>query len=474
MNRFLRLYSGLMLAVSALFIFTQCDDNTGEVGSGIIPEQDIITAKTDTYHAQSRTILANDSILANTSDVYLGKYTDGESGTVFSSSFISQFGCTDDFEFPLEGVIGDSAKYTKLRLYFEEYYGDSLNAMKCEVYELDNTLVEGVPYYTNLTPEEFYTEGKAPLATKVFNAIDFTVHDTILNSENYSRHIEITLPNTIGNKFIEKFYEKDEEGNNTGKRYFANSEIFINEIFKGVYVKCSHGDGTVLKIYRSRIDVGFDRYIKSSSGELDSIQSLSAPFYSGKEVLQANKFNNNDLKPLADETGHTYIKSPAGLFTEITLPVIDIVENSDTINSAKIVFTRYNSNSVNGEKAHNTILLVRKKEMYRFFLKNDLPDNNRSYLTSYSSSNNEYVFSNISNIFKALYKEYTEGTAADNDWEAKNPDWNKVVLIPVVTTKDSNGNVVKISHDLSICSMKLRGGDEYKIPIEVVTSKFMD
>ena len=466
MNRFHRLYSGLAFAAATFLVFTQCDDSTGEIGSGIIPEQDIITAETNTYYAQSRTILANDSILANTSDVYLGKYTDAETGTVFCSSFVSQFGCTDDFEFPEEGVIGDSAKYTKVRLYFDEYYGDSLNAMKCEVYGLENTLIEGVPYYTNFSPEELYDSNKEPLATKVFNAVDYTLHDTILNG-TYTKHIEIPLPNSIGNRFIEKFYETD------GKKYFANSEIFINEVFKGIYVKCSHGDGTVFKIYRSRLDVGFDRYIKSSSGELDSVQSLSAPFYSGKEVLQANKFDNNDLKPLLDETGHTYIKSPAGLFTEVTLPVIDVIENSDTINSAKIEFTRYNEEN-NGSKAHNVILMLRKKDMYRFFLKNELANNNTSYLTSYSSSDNKYVFDNISNIFKTLYKEYVDGIESDSEWTTKNPDWDKVVLIPVQTTKDGNGNVVKIVHDLSISSMRLRGGDQYKIPIEVVTSKFMD
>ena len=116
------------------------------------------------------------------------------------------------------------------------------------------------------------------------------------------------MPNSIGNRFISKFYETDADGKNIGKAHFANSEAFINDVFKGVYVKCTHGDGTVLRIYRTRLDVGFKRYIASSSGEKDSIQALSAPFYSGKEVLQANKFDNNDLKPLVDEKEHTYIK----------------------------------------------------------------------------------------------------------------------------------------------------------------------
>ena len=469
-----RIFSCFLLAIATLLTFTQCDDNTGSIGGSLVPENDIITAETKTFYATSNTIMANDSILANTSDVYLGMYTDEESGTVFSSSFVTQFGCTEDFEFPMEGVVDDSASYTKLRLYFNEYYGDSLNAMRCEVYELDNTLQEGVPYYTNFDPEELYDVEKKPLAAKTFNVIDYNVHDTILNSDNYARHIEIALPNSIGNRINSKFYEKDAEGNIIGKKYFANSEVFINDIFKGIYVKCVQGDGTILKIYRARIDVGFKRLIKSSSGALDSIQALSAPFYSGKEVLQTNKFDNNDLKPLLDEKEYTYIKTPAGLFTEVKLPICELVENCDTINSAKMVFTRYNEESGSLNSAHGTLLMVRKADMYKFFLKNKLNDGETSYLTSFVNSNNEYVFSNIANLFKHCYKEYTEGVQKDSDWETKNPDWDKVVLIPVTTTEDSNGSVVKILHDISISSMRLRGGTEYEIPIEVVTSKFKE
>lgn len=467
----------LLLAAITLLGFVQCDDNTGTLGGSTIPEKDKIIARTDTLFATSKTIMVNDSILANSSDTYLGQYTDKESGVIFNSSFITQFGCTENFEFPEEGVIGDTATYTTLRLFFEQFYGDSLNSMTCEIYELDNSLVEGTPYYTNLSPEEFYDEGKAPLARKTFNAVDYSKHDTLLNSENYSRHIEITLPNSIGNKFISKFYEKDAEGNNIGKSYFANAEVFINEMFKGIYVKCTHGDGTVLKIYRARLDVGFRRYIKSSSGEIDSIQPLSAPFYSGKEVLQSNKFSTKGLDKLAAEQEHTYIKTPAGLFTEVTLPVMDVIEimeKGDTINSAKISFTRYNQEESLSSTPHSTLLMVRKPEMHRFFLKYELANSQSSFLTSFTSSNNEYTFSDISNIFRLCYKEYTEGIETDPDWESNNPDWNKVVLIPVTTTEDANGSIVKITHDIGIGSVKLRGGTSYQIPMQVITSKFND
>lgn len=455
-----------MLALTAILLFTQCDDTTNTLGNSVIADQDIITARTDTSYAISSTIMVNDSILANTSDVYLGKYTNSTDNTTLSSSFITQFGCTESFEFPEEGVVGDSATYTILRLYIDNYYGDSLNAMRCEVHALDKVLDEGTPYYTNFTPEDFYNTGVKPLASKVFNVIDFTEPDSILEGE-YTKRIDIPLPNSIGNSFIEKFYETTPDGKRIGKEYFANSEAFINNIFKGIYVKCTQGDGTLVKIFRSRLDIGFNRLIKGSSGEMDSIQSLSAPFYSGKEVMQVNKFVNINIDALAKEDGHTYIKTPAGLFTEVTLPVVDIIENCDTINSAKMSFEKYNDAI---GTPHSTILMVKKSEMHRFFLKNELQDNKTSYLANLSD--NKYTFENISAMLKFLYKEYEEGTALDSNWEANNPDWNKVVLIPVKTTSDSYGNILKIVHDINLASIKLRGGEAYRIPIQIVTSKF--
>lgn len=468
MKRF-SVFSSIAIILS---IMCGCDDNTGYIGGTIVPSKDLIETSTDICNASSRTIMVDNAILANTNDVYLGQYTDEESGTIFNSSFITQFACSEDFIFP-EKVIGNCAKYTTLRLYFDEYFGDSLNTMKCEIYELDNILVEGKPYYTNITPEDFYDESKEPLATKTFNVIDFTKHDTILNGD-YSKHIEIPLPNSLGDKFIHGFYKTDSNGDSIGRTYFANSEAFINNIFKGIYVKCSHGDGTVIKIYRARLDIGFERYIKSSTGKLDSVQTLSAPFYSTKEVLQANKFDNKGLEKLAEETAHTYIKTPAGLFTEVTLPVLETIKGDAINNSAKIIFTRYNEDSGNFNTPPSALLMVRKSEMNRFFLKNELTDGKTSFLTSFDSSNNQYTFGNIANLLRACYDEYTEGTKNDPEWIEKNPDWDKVVLIPVKTTEDSNGYVVKITHDTDIRSIRLRGGENYEIPIEIVSSKFND
>ena len=51
------------------------------------------------------------------------------------------------------------------------------------------------------------------------------------------------------------------------------------------------------------------------------------------------------------------------------------------------------------------------------------------------------------------------------------PDWDKVMLIPVNTIKDSKNNIVNFRHDLNLNSTRLVGGTD-KIEIKVISSAF--
>lgn len=471
-------------AIITLIVFAACDDNTDTIGSSVIPESDTISIITKTFEATTKSVVAKDSILANTNRVYLGRYTDPESNTITTSDFVAQFNCVENYGFP-SNVAGDSVVKIELKLFYSSFYGDSLNTMQCEVYELDNTLLEGVPYYTNINPEEFYDTAKEPLAKQTYCAVDITIPDSVKLNDDYTPSVTIPLPKNLGNRFIKKYLEVDEKGDSIGKLNFANSEEFINNVFKGVYVKSTQGDGTVINISMARLNVYFQFYTTGTSGKLDSLVSGIATFSSTREVLQVNKFSNivaeghpnNSFEEFIDQqTDYTYLKTPAGVFTEVTLPIKEIAESCDTLNAVKIVFTRYNDKSEYNKpySIPYNLLMVRKADMYSFFLKNKVSDKNTSYISSYNSSSNEYAFNNIAKLIKHCSNEYMQGIEADAAWEEKNPDWNKVMLIPVSTSTDNMGNVISVTHNLGLTNTKLRGGSKDKIKVSVVTSKFED
>ena len=92
---------------------------------------------------------------------------------------------------------------------------------------------------------------------------------------------------------------------------------------------------------------------------------------------------------MAAETQHTYLKTPAGLFTEVTLPVAEMKQSheGDSLLSAKLTLQRINNQSSDYRMlpAPQTLLMVQKDSLYRFFENNGVPDNIMSYITGFNN-----------------------------------------------------------------------------------------
>lgn len=434
--------------LTLLLCLTSCDDNTGALGSSVIPDHDVISVDTATYWATTRSI-AVDSVLGKTSKVYLGRFTDPQTKSVFEADFIAQFNCEEGgYVFP-DIIPGDSAVEAELCLFFTTYFGDPENTMTAEVYELTETLKEGERYYTDLDPTQFYNTEDKPLATKVYTAADYTLEDSELNDPEHYAKVNIPLPREIGTRMIQQYREN--------KDWFANASNFIENVCKGYYVKIAGGDGTVLYIDQAALNVHFQ------DSKSDSI--FVTQFAGTEEVLQANCFNTKKetLLPLIENQSWTYLKTPAGIFTEVELPIDSIVASNDSINSAKIIFDCYNDSYDTDYKfgTPQTLLMVHKDDMHTFFEKNKLTDNISSFYTVYNSNYNRYEYSNIARLI----------TYCDSKRDESPENWNKVVLIPVTTITDSNNSIVNFRHDFSLNSVRLVGGKD-KIKIRVITSQF--
>lgn len=454
--------------VLLLFIVFGCDDNTGSLGGEMMPDEDNISVKTNILDVTTQSILA-DSIYARTSTAYLGKYTDPDFGA-FEADFLTQFNCTDnlkieDVSVPDSVLVTDWTTY--LYIYYSQngFYGDSLATNKLSVYELnkDLGLDKNEYYYTAIKPDNYYDSQTGYLASRIYSIKDLSIADSAWNAGS-GIIMKIPLPQSLTDKILTSNKEHPE--------YYENSETFINNVFKGIYVKHDMGEGSILYIDEIALVVLKEYYKTRENGSIikDSTLKIGATFDATKEVIQANRFQNDErLKELVAQKQQTYLKTPAGIFTEATLPMNEIVAGEyakDTINSVQLSFTAYNEVGSNNTPYKmpkpERILMVRKKDMYSFFEKNQLADNITSY-TATLGSNNIYKFGNINNLINTCVNEKREEEKTDPDWESKNPDWNKVVLIPIsVTTTTSNSatTIVDINHDLRLTSAKLLGGPE--------------
>ncbi|MCD8237589.1 MAG: DUF4270 domain-containing protein [Prevotellaceae bacterium] len=453
----MNLKSVIAVFVSCVMLIS-CDDTTDSLGIDMMPPTDLVTKHFATYGVSTESYSVGDSVLARSSMSYLGRFTDPETGTIVKSDFLAQFYCNEGFAFP-STVVDDKITKTELRLYIDNFIGDSLASFKLSVYPLTKVMDSEDDYYTNIDPAQYCNLEEEPIAVKWFTIADNTISDEDRWSSGYYNNINIPLPESVGQAIYDE-YRKNPD-------VFRNTETWINSglpCSKGFYFKIESGDGAMAYIDIAR----FNLYFKYHDEDYKKDTLGVCQFASTEEVVQATRFENLNLDVLLDDKEATYLKSPAGIFTLVTLPT-DEINFNDTINSARLIFTRYNDKVESNFKLGipQKVLLVRLDDYINgYFEKYSLADNKTSYLTSFNSSTNTYEFSNISLLLTQCLQEKKNGTATEN--------WNKALLIPVEATYESGSTsaLVKLSHDFSMGSAKLVGGADDKVTLEVIYSSF--
>lgn len=471
-----------LIALATLLI-AGCDDNTSTMG---IPSKDEeVFPSYGTFLAYTHSE-AMDSVLGNSTSSYLGSIDDPETGTRIRADFAAQFHTFENYSFPKFDLMfpDDGVKRTtdsircdsvEVRLYFSNYYGAKNAPLKLEVYPLDknNVLQEEEDYYTDTDLDQFVLPGSEPIATKVFTTEDYNLADAERNSATHADNVRIMLPDTVGSLIMRAYYDHPE--------YFKDSYTFIRKVLPGFLFKIRSGNGSMLSVDVSTLNIYFNFYDKVKR---DSTCSALARFAATPEVIQSTQFSNDDMQSLVEEDDCTYLKTPAGIMTVAQLPINEIYQNheTDSVSRAQLTFTRLNNTKPSTQSLGipQSLLLVRKADATSFFKKRSVADSKTSYTTSYSSTYNTYTFNNICRLISLCRKEKLAGMKAENlteqEWEQKHPDWNKVVLIPVniSTATDTYGEThqVSVTHDMSMNSIRLQGGANTPIKMQVIYSRF--
>lgn len=486
-----RSLAALLLLIT---ILTACDDTTESIGASLTDNMDHLQITTDTFSITTRSIVA-DSVLSRNTTGYLGKIKDPETGAYITGDFMMQFNTLEDYFFPTKDSIESKDELgnvyvdsCEIRLYYDDFYGDSLAAMKLSVYELAKPYEEGQNYYSNYDPfEQGYIREDGIVKSKMYALTNMGLSDSLRKSSSYSPNIRIPLndPYTdkdgktyknYGTYILQKYYENPE--------MTKNSYNFIHQICPGFYVKIQEGLGSMATIYNSQLNLYFryrSKYTRDNTTK-DTTYVGTTTFAGTEEVLQHTHITNDKqtISTLAADNSCSYLKTPAGIFTEMTLPVDEIVYNheNDTLNTAKITLSRINNNT-HGDytlSTPSTLLIVEKDSMYTFFESSKIADNKLTYLSTFA--NNGYTFNNISGLIRHMAEAKEKGLQSNPNWLALHPDWNKVVLVPVSTeyvTVGQNQVLAKVSHDMSMTSTRLVGGSanpNQPIRISVIYSKF--
>ena len=449
----------LTVLVIAALTFAACDDTTEGIGGSITNKIDNINISNSAFNVTTKSIVA-DSVLSRNNTGLIGKMKDPQTGNYVKGDYMTQLSVLPTFSVDTLDYIKQAnngsieADSCYLLVSYNASYGDTIAPMKVTAYEMTRPMSEDKEYYSNY---DAFKEGWVSE-----------------NNQHWSSNYNLSNTSDVKNFkiYLNKKYKKDGKTyKNYGSyimqtyaehpEYFKTNFKFLHNVCPGFYIKNVGGTGNMAKIWNTELIFYWTR--KKTINKDSTAVSIGYNRFDGtEEVLQLNKIENDteNLKKLASQEDWTYLKSPAGIFTEVTLPIDDIMKGheKDTLNTATISFPRLNNE--NEDNPYNfatpsTILMVQKDSLQSFFEKSKLADSRTSYTASYSSTGtykNAYTFQNIANLVSAMYKN-----------KGKGENWNKVVLVPVnvITTTQGYTTVIsKINHDMSLASTRLIVGTD--------------
>lgn len=453
----------LTVLVIAALTFAACDDTTEGIGGSITNKIDNINISNSAFNVTTKSIVAG-AVLSRNNTGLIGKMKDPETGNYVKGDYMTQLSVLPTFSVDTLDYIKQAnggsieADSCYLLVSYNASYGDTIAPMKVTAYEMTKPMAEDQEYYSD------------------YDAFKAEAGWVSENNPHWSSNYNLSNTSDVKNFkiYLNKKYEKDGKTyKNYGSyimqtyaehpEYFKTNFKFLHNVCPGFYIKNVGGTGNMAKIWNTELIFYWTRH-KTINKDSTAVSIGYNRFDGTEEVLQLNKIENDteNLKKLAskDQEKCTYLKSPAGIFTEVTLPIEDIMKGheKDTLNTATISFPRLNNE--NEDNPYNfatpsTILMVQKDSLQSFFEKSKLADSRTSYTASYSSTGtykNAYTFQNIANLVSAMYKN-----------KGKGKNWNKVVLVPVnvITTTQGYTTVIsKINHDMSLASTRLIVGTD--------------
>lgn len=477
--KFIKLTAFLLAA----FSMVACDDTTDTLGSSITNKVDNLTITDATYNVETQSLVAR-PVLSKSNNGIIGRVKDPETGTYLTADYMTQM-------VPLSTFSVDTLQYIKdanngelradscyLLVSYQSTYGDSLAPMKVTAYEMSKPMTEDKNYLTDFDPiAEGYIAENGYHNSATYSLSKATGNFKIYLNKPYTKD-GVTYDN-YGTYMLKTFVEHPE--------YFKSNYQFLKNVCPGFYIKHEGGIGNVADVWNTEVQFYWSRQktIKASDGVTDSIaKGYGFNRIDGtEEALQTNHIVNDaaSIASLAADPSCTYLKSPAGIFTEVTLPVEEILRDheNDTLNTASVTFPRINNTETDNQYTFDTpsyVLMIPKDSIDSFFENGDVVNNRNSFYASYSSSTtNGYTFSNISNLITAMSKK-----------KGSSENWNKAVLIPITvsTVVENNSTMIsKMTHNMSLTSTRLvKGTNETTsdgkpaspIQIKVIYSKFKD
>lgn len=420
------------LLVGVCLLLVSCEDRSNTLGVGMMPDYTQFKSFDTTFDLSYRTISADmkgsgssasgtqyNRMYVSSNYGYIGRIPNQEFGGI-ETEYLTQMYCPQGFLFrdqPVDNRI-DSAFLT---LYYDGYSGYGKDLVEVAAYRLDKPL-PGNSKYSLESISDYYTRGESKeLGRASFMAVTGTPH------EGKGTWVRIPIAREIG----QDFYDKSVAGSEVFR-----SQAAFDQYFPGVYFRVSAGTGSVIRVVRTALTFCYrkEQMLKRrSTGKVDSLAYVPAiqELSHTNEVPQLSRFANMGLSELmAPGSDYAYVKSPAGVLAEITIPTREIKKKLDeapkgsvrVLASAPFAISGENRQLSEYQLVYPTSLVLMPRDSVAHFFESELTDADSPFTTYVSrqaiQGSSTYTFGNIS----ALISKHIE----------KKPDEDlRVVVVPV-------------------------------------------
>ena len=460
-------------AVACLVILSACDDKNNSLGWGQMPEYSKLEGAAQEFGLQWRTVSADmksedgtqstsqNNIFVSSNDGYIGSIPNQEYGSV-KCEYLTQFYCPRGFEFfekPLDNKI-DSAF---IHIYYSSFTGDSIAPMEISAYRLKKPLT-----FSKLS----VSDAKEYVSDELIGKNTYYAgrgHGVLANDQKTK---VISIP--ISREFGQKVYDMTLKGD----KAFSSQEAF-DQFFPGIYIKNSAGAGSVLRVQRTALSFFFSRRdtVMNSRGVKDSVILVPRmqQLIHTAEVPQLALFQNKGLEKLLESNAeYAYIKSPAGVVSELTIPTVAIKKYLDSapeglkrdIASIPLILNGESQGTGTYDLGLPDNILILPKDSVASFFSKEMTEANSPFTTflsqKSSTGSTTYNFGNITSLVK---RQLVEAPTQDL----------KVWVIPVYRTVSSNtvsggsqGSTTSISNLVLPSAVKFNKKNESNAKINVI------
>lgn len=448
----------LALALVLALVSTSCNDELSSIGEIVQPGSDRVESRLHHLKFTAKTVRL-DSIYSTSTAGLLGEISDPVYGD-FKGEFIAQLRFAPGFKFPhipKEGKI-DSVD---LLLRYYNYVGDRTAPLKVSIYEVERGF-KGLPF--SQPSLDKYRKPELLLSSDFVSLARNTVY-----AQDTVSFLRLKVNKEIGQRIYDLSKSKPQ--------VFESQEAFNEGVLGGLLLTSSTGSGCVVEARSLTMAIHYT--YKRDKGK-DTTAMVQ--FINTRQTPQANGFTSSSMETLlAPNADYTYIKSPAGVVTELELSTSELekvfqgrgplnIGTSWLLADASISFPVKNPEDMRlNPPAY--MMLMPKDSVSTFFRSGETERSQAAtaYLSSrYSIRSTAYSFSNISRLLMEHLRLHARYDAQSKSWSVAHP--LVLHLVPVSRT-EARDATTGLSEHLAPTFVRL-SKKEKQLKLDIVSTEF--